>query len=215
MMSVRRGRAFHAPSCCVYRGCGLHVVFGPRSIAVAADVQIPTRGQVTWCLSSATAQEFAAAGIALSAVAPATLDTSGQAPCARWLMRRNISQDLSSGAWALDGGTSFTRSEDSRILQFTNVRGELADRWVAARAAVGGEAPQSNEVASFAIGMAEVTVSPPIPASAGAVEARPIDTLLTEKGAAVFTKALGSVPVPVVSLLAAVAGRVDASSMLD
>ncbi|WP_405876598.1 hypothetical protein OG762_46385 [Streptomyces sp. NBC_01136] len=63
--------------------------------------------------------------------------------------------------------------------------------------------------------MAEVTVSPPTPASAGAVEARPFDTLLTEQGAAVFTKAFGSAPVPVGSPLATIAGRVDASSMLD
>jgi hypothetical protein len=44
---------------------------------------------------------------------------------------------------------------------------------------------------------------------------QPFDTLLTDSGAAVSTKAFGAAPVPAGSPLATVAGRVNASSMLN
>ncbi|MGI5479294.1 hypothetical protein [Streptomyces lavendofoliae] len=129
-------------------------------------------------------------------------------------MKGQVSFDLSSGPWTLDGEAVFTRASDGRKLHFSGVHGDLADRKVTAQATVGDSPARKVDVTTYAIDASRVKVTPPGVGTAGSIEAQPFDTLLTRDGAAVFSEAFGSAPVPVGESLATIAGRVDASSML-
>ncbi|TXS42026.1 hypothetical protein EAO72_15400 [Streptomyces sp. or43] len=179
------------------------------SAAVAAGPVMPVAGAVTWCLSSAAAQHLAADGVVVSATAPAVLDSSGPAPCVQWPIKGSISLDLTEGTWTTDGAMTFTRDSDGRSLSFTGAHGDLARRTLSADAAVGDEAPQPVDLSTYELDMTKMTVTMPSFSSPGSVVAEPFDTMLTQDGAAVFSRAYGASPVPVGSSLATVAARVD------
>lgn len=179
------------------------------SAAVAAGPVMPVAGPVTWCLSSAAAQHLAADGVVVSATAPAVLDSSGPAPCVQWPMQGKISLDLTEGSWTASGGMTFTRLSDGRSLRFTGSHGDMARRTMAVDAAVGDAAAQPVDLSTYELDMAKITVTMPSLDSPGSVEAKPLDTMLTQEGAAVFSRAFGASPVPAGDSLATVAGRVD------
>lgn len=179
------------------------------SAAVAAGPVMPVAGTVTWCLSSAAAQHLAADKVVVSAAAPAVLDSSGPAPCVQWPIKGKISLDLAEGSWAADGRMTFTRAADGRSLSFTGAHGDLARRTLSADAAVGDEAPQPVDLSTYELDMTKMTVTMPSLSSPGSVVAKPFDTMLTQNGAAVFSRAYGASPVPTGSSLATVAARVD------
>ncbi|WP_413754287.1 hypothetical protein NRF20_42460 [Streptomyces sp. R-74717] len=178
-------------------------------VAVAAGAELPVAGVVTWCLSPAAAQHLAADGVVVSAGAPAALDSSGATPCVQWPMKGSISLDVSSGSWASDGDVSFTRASDGRSLRLSQAHGDLAQQTMTVEAAVGGEAARSVELSTHSIDMKDIAVTMPSLNSSGSVEAKPLGTVLTADGAAVFTEAFGAPPVPGGDIPATVAGRVD------
>lgn len=179
------------------------------SAAVAAGPVMPVAGTVTWCLSSAAAQNLAVEGVVVSADAPAVLDSSGPAPCVQWPMNGRISLDLTEGSWTSGGGVAFTRASDGRSLRITAAHGDMERRTMSVDAAVGDEAAQPVELSTYELPMKDITVTMPSLNSPGSVESKPFDTTLTQEGAAVFSRAFGASPVPAGSSPATVAGRVD------
>ncbi|MGW0547840.1 hypothetical protein [Streptomyces altiplanensis] len=127
----------------------------------------------------------------------------------QWPIRGKISLDLTEGSWTADGGMTFTRVSDGRSLGFTGAHGDLARRTLSADAAVADEAPQSVDLSTYELDMTKMTVTMPSLSSPGSVEAKPFDTMLTQDGADVFSRAYGASPVATGSSLATVAGRVD------
>jgi hypothetical protein len=179
------------------------------SVAVAAGPVMPVAGVVTWCLSSAAAQHLTVDGVAVSAGAPAVLDSSGPTPCVQWPMKGEISFDLSEGSWTSGGDVTFTRASDGRSLRLTQAHGDLARRTMSVEATVGGEAAQPVDLSTYEIDMTNIKVTMPSLSSPGSIEGKPFNTTLTQDGAAVFSRAFGASPVPVGDSLATVAGRVD------
>jgi hypothetical protein len=179
------------------------------SVAVAAGPVMPVAGVVTWCLSSAAAQRLAVDGVAVSAGAPAVLGSSGPTPCVQWPMKGKISFDLSEGAWTSGGDVTFTRASDGRSLRLTEAHGDMARRTMSVEATVGGEAAQPVDLSTYEIDMTNITVTMPSLNSPGSIEGKPFNTTLTQDGAAVFSRAFGTSPVPSGGSLATVAGRVD------
>ncbi|MFJ1536707.1 hypothetical protein ACIOFV_52030 [Streptomyces mirabilis] len=179
------------------------------SVAVAAGPVMPVVGVVTWCLSSAAAQHLAVDGVAVSAGAPAVLDSSGPTPCVQWPMKGKISFDLSQGSWTSGGDVTFTRAFDGRSLRLTEAHGDLARRTMSVEATVGGEAAQPVDLSTYEIDMTNITVTMPSLNSPGSIEGKPFNTTLTQSGAAVFSRAFGASPVPSGDSLATVAGRLD------
>ncbi|MET7320156.1 hypothetical protein [Streptomyces sp. NPDC005549] len=124
-------------------------------------------------------------------------------------MKGKISLDLTAGSWTAGGGMTFTRTSDGRSLRFTGAHGDMARRSMSVDAAVGDEAPQSVDLSTYEIDMTKMTVTMPSSNSPGSVEGRPFETVLTQDGAAVFSQAFGTSPVPTGDSLATLAGRVD------
>ncbi|MDT0611071.1 hypothetical protein [Streptomyces lancefieldiae] len=109
---------------------------------------------------------------------------------------------------------TFTRASDGSNLRFTGSHGDLAGRTMSVEAAVGDEAAEPVDLATYEFDMTKITVTMPSLDSPGSVVAEPLDTMLTEDGAAVFSRAFGASPVPAGDSLATVAGRVDVVSAL-
>ncbi|MDW4908545.1 hypothetical protein RB628_25200 [Streptomyces sp. ADMS] len=124
-------------------------------------------------------------------------------------MEGKISLDLTEGSWTAGGGMTFTRVSDGRSLRFTGAHGNLAQRSISMDAAVGDEAANPVDLSTYELDMTKMTVTMPSLNSPGSVEGKPFDTMLTQDGAAVFSRAFGASPVPTGSSLATLAGRVD------
>ncbi|GGW87590.1 hypothetical protein [Streptomyces galilaeus] len=190
-------------------------VAAAAAVAVAAGAEFPVAGTVSWCLSPAAAQQLETDGVVVSAGSPAVLDSSGPTPCVQWPMTGQISLDVSSGSWTSQGSVSFTRASDGSSLRLSQAHGDLAQRRMAVEAAVAEEAAETVDLSTYAIDMQDITVTMPSLSSPGSVEAKPFATVLTEEGAAVFTKAFGAPPVPAGESPATVAGRVDVLPAFD
>lgn len=184
------------------------------SVAVAVGAEVPVNGAVMWCLSPAAAKQLETIGVTMSAAAPATLDSSGATPCVRLPMKGKISLDASSGNGTFDGSISFTQSADGRSLRLTQASGDLTARKVYADVGVDDEPSRTVNLTTYTLDMRNITVIPPSLSSAGAVEGKPFDTLLTDSGAVAFARAFGAPPVPSGDSLATIEGRVDVASVL-
>ncbi|MDH6578015.1 hypothetical protein [Kitasatospora sp. MAP5-34] len=183
---------------------GLTAMLATAAPAGAAGPEVPVKGQATFCLSQAATTKLTSMGVVLTAIAPATLDTTGPTPCVTTPVSKGaISLDLVSGGAPLDGGFSFTKPADQTRLDFTNLYSNLTRRTITADAAVDGAAPANLDLATYDVSTDKVKVG------LTGVDAVGVDANLTQFGADAFISAFEDQPVDTGKPLFAITGHVD------
>jgi hypothetical protein len=169
---------------------GLAALAAP-SLAAAVGVLIPIRGTGTFCLTPAAAAGLAERHVALTALAPATLDTTGPTPCVTFpTAGGSVAPDISAGTVRADGGMSFTRSGDPARLDFTDLTSDITTDTFTSQMSVNGGAPAETGFLRYDIGPAYAGVTP------SAITVTDAPATLAPAAADAFTATLGTAPTP-------------------
>ncbi|RMI40999.1 hypothetical protein EBO15_24650 [Actinomadura harenae] len=182
---------------------------GTATAGVVGPV-IPVKGAATLCLTAAATASLTADGVTPSAIAPATLDTSGSTPCVKFPNAHgSVALDLSAGGASLDGGLSFTRSRDGARLDLTGLSADLPRSKITIKAAVNGGPPTGIDLAAYTAGPTYFVTT------AAEVSGTSVPLRLEPGGATAFTQAFGQTPVAVGADILLATGHLDALSNLS
>ncbi|WP_158888214.1 hypothetical protein [Amycolatopsis anabasis] len=176
----------------------------PASGAQALPPLKIKNGQVELCQPTRVHKAFEEAGIALEAIAPAKLTTTGTGrPCVHMTAQGKVNLDLTDGLATMDGGFMFTHQASGAQLRFTHVTSRATGDACVVTAIVNDQ-PSPIEILTF--DLAEASVSP-VPVPPG-VEARgPLRG--TADAAAALQEAFGASPIEDGAVLFDVTGRVE------
>ncbi|MFD3662694.1 hypothetical protein ACFWVF_19150 [Streptomyces sp. NPDC058659] len=127
-----------------------------------AAAPIPAKGHATFCLTAAATSALNTQGVVTTAIAPATLDTTGPTPCVTTPITNGsitVGPPLS-GGFPLDGGISFTRTSDNQLLEFKNLNDDLTGRKVTTEVEINGGAPTAIDLVTYQLTSQNVHIDP-------------------------------------------------------